>query len=116
MNYLTLGIGLTIVALGTSLPEMTTCLIAVSKKEEGIAVGNVIGSNIFNVLFVLGVSGMLHPITVTSEILFDLFFMIGTSILLFIPTFFFGRISKQIGFLYFAVYIIYLSIKLNSLG
>ncbi|MBK5247527.1 MAG: calcium/sodium antiporter, partial [Peptostreptococcaceae bacterium] len=46
-------IGLTIVALGTSLPELTTCLIALSKKEEGIAVGNVIGSNILNVLFVL---------------------------------------------------------------
>ncbi|MBK5262554.1 MAG: sodium:calcium antiporter, partial [Peptostreptococcaceae bacterium] len=83
---------------------------------EGIAVGNVIGSNILNVLFVLGVSGMLHPITVTSDIFFDLFFMIGTSILLFIPTFFFGRISKPVGFLYVAVYIVYLSVKLNSLG
>jgi cation:H+ antiporter len=109
-------IGLTIVALGTSLPEITTCLIAVSKKEEGIAVGNVIGSNILNVLFVLGISGILHPITVTSDIFFDLFFMIGTSILRFIPTFFFGRISKKVGFLYVAVYIIYLSVKLNSIG
>lgn len=109
-------IGLTVIALGTSLPELVTCLIAVFKKEEAIAVGNVIGSNIFNVLFVLGMSGALHPITVTSDIFFDIISMIGASILFFISVFFFGRISRNIGIIYFAFYLIYLAIKLNGLA
>lgn len=109
-------IGMTVVAFGTSLPELITSLVAVYKREQDIAVGNIIGSNIFNVLFVLGISGLLHPITVTSDVFFDLFVMLSASILLFIPTFFFGKISKRTGFIYVAVYIIYLSIKLNSLG
>ncbi|MBP2665109.1 MAG: sodium:proton exchanger [Firmicutes bacterium] len=109
-------IGVTIVALGTSLPEFSTCLVAVHKKEAAIAVGNIIGSNIFNVLFVLGMSGVLHPIEVTSDIILDLFVMIGASVLLFISIFFSGRISRKTGFVYFSAYVIYLTIKLNSLG
>ncbi len=109
-------IGVTIVAFGTSLPELSTCLAAVHKKEAAIAVGNIIGSNIYNVLFVLGMSGVLHPIEVTSDIVLDLFVMIGASILLFISIFFSGRISRKTGFVYFSAYVIYLTIKLNSLG
>lgn len=109
-------IGLTVVALGTSLPELVTCLIAAIKKESAIAVGNIIGSNIFNVLFVLGVSGILHPVSITPDIYFDLAAMLVTSVLLIIPTFFFGRISRRSGFILVSVYVIYLLIKIYSLA
>ena len=109
-------IGLTIVAVGTSLPELVTCLIAVFKKEEDIAVGNIVGSNIFNILFVMGISGMIHPIEIGSDVYLDMFIMLFASILLFIPAYFFGKISKISGFIYFAAYIIYLSYKITNLG
>jgi cation:H+ antiporter len=109
-------IGLTIVAFGTSLPELVTCLIAVFRREEDIAIGNIIGSNIFNVLFVLGLSALLHPILITPDVFFDLFSMVAVSVLLFIPTFLFGRISRMWGFVFLTAYILYLAIKLNGLG
>lgn len=108
-------IGLTLIAFGTSLPELVTCLVAVYKKEEDIAVGNIIGSNIMNILFVLGLSGLLHPISIRPEVFFDLFFMTATSVLLLIPTLLFGIISKKWGFALLSAYILYLAIKLNSL-
>ncbi len=109
-------IGLTIVAFGTSLPELVTCLMAVIKNEKDIAVGNIVGSNIMNILLVLGVSGLLHSITVTGcEIFFDMIVMVGASILLLVPTYFFGKISRITGFIFFSYYIIYLSIKLSGL-
>jgi cation:H+ antiporter len=109
-------IGLTIVAFGTSLPELVTCLIAVFKKEEDIAVGNIIGSNIINVLFVLGISGLIHPISIRPKVFFDLFSMVVASVLLWIPTFFFGRISRKWGFVFLTAYVIYLTINVNGLG
>lgn len=109
-------IGITIVAFGTSLPELVTCLIAAVKKEEDIAVGNIIGSNIFNVLFVLGLSGMIHPISVGNEVFADMLFMVGASILLLVPTYFAGNISKKSGFVFFAYYVLFLAYKLSSLG
>lgn len=64
-------IGLTIVAFGTSLPELVTSCIAARKKETDIAVGNIVGSNLFNILFVLGTSAVITPIAYTSEFIFD---------------------------------------------
>ena len=64
-------IGLTIVAVGTSLPELVTSIAACKKGENDIAIGNVIGSNTFNILLVLGASGMILPLTVDSGLLFD---------------------------------------------
>lgn len=107
-------IGLTIIAFGTSLPELVTCLVAVYKKQEEIAVGNIIGSNIFNILLVLGLSVTLHPITITPDIFFDISVMIGASILFFVSIFFFGKISRGIGVVYLIIYFIYLGIKLNG--
>lgn len=108
-------IGLTIVAFGTSLPELVTCLIAAVKKEEDIAIGNVLGSNIINILFVLGVSGAIHPIRVDSAVLFDLFAMLGASVLILVPTYFYGRISKRSGFVFISYYAIYMAWKISSL-
>ncbi|MEL7655962.1 MAG: calcium/sodium antiporter [Bacillota bacterium] len=109
-------IGLTVVAFGTSLPELVACLIAAIKKEEDIALGNIIGSNIFNILFVLGVSGVLHPITAAGpDIFYDLLIMIGASVLLMVPAYFYGRLSKRTGFVFISYYIIFLAIKLSAL-
>ena len=73
-------IGLTIVALGTSLPELVTSIVAARKNEVGLAVGNVIGSNIFNLMLILGTSALLHPIAVNFASFFDLIILILMSL------------------------------------
>ena len=73
-------IGLTIIAIGTSLPELVTSVVASKKGENGLAVGNCVGSCIFNVLLILGVSATIHPIGVSMEAIFDLAIMIVLSI------------------------------------
>lgn len=83
-------IGLTIVAIGTSLPELVTSVTAAKKQETGIALGNAVGSNIFNILFILGASSVLTPINVASELFIDTIILIAVSILLFI----FARTKK----------------------
>lgn len=74
-------IGLTIVAVGTSLPELVTSVVAARKGETGLAVGNVIGSNIFNLLFILGISAMIHPVAVNAASVYDLGILIFVSLL-----------------------------------
>ena len=69
-------IGLTIVAMGTSLPELVTSIVASRKGENGLALGNVIGSNIFNILMILGISSAIHPIAVTIQSSYDLIVLI----------------------------------------
>ncbi len=77
-------IGLTIVAFGTSVPELATSVIAALKKQMDISIGNIIGSNIFNILSVLGITSLIKPINVNPAILsFDIYVMIGISALLF---------------------------------
>ena len=76
-------IGLTIIAVGTSLPELATSLIAALRRQSEIAIGNIIGSNIFNVLGILGVTALITPIPVASRFLtFDLPVMIAVSLVL----------------------------------
>lgn len=77
-------IGLTIVAVGTSLPELVTSVVAARKGETGLAVGNVVGSNIFNILFILGISSAIHPIGVNVASIYDMVILIGISILVFL--------------------------------
>lgn len=76
-------IGLTIVAVGTSLPELMTSVIAGLKKKSDIAVGNIVGSNIFNIFFILGVTGLIRPLPFAEALNFDLFFTIFATLLLF---------------------------------
>lgn len=73
-------IGLTVVALGTSLPELVTSIVAAHKGENGMAVGNVIGSNIFNLMFILGISSIIHPVAVNLASVMDLAILIVVSI------------------------------------
>ncbi len=86
-------IGLTIVAIGTSLPELVTSIVASRKGESGLALGNAIGSNIFNILFILGMSSSIRPITVAAENITDTVVLIGVCILMLL----FGRFGKQVG-------------------
>jgi len=88
-------IGLTVVALGTSLPELVTSIMAVIKKKPDIAVGNVIGSNIFNMLMVLGISGMINPISYDVSLNKDFIFLIVITLILFL-TLFVGK-KRKIG-------------------
>lgn len=85
-------VGLTIVAIGTSLPELVTSIVAARKGQNGMAVGNVVGSNIFNLLLILGVSSSIHPIAVSMESLVDIFVLIVISIICFI----FSKTGKKI--------------------
>lgn len=76
-------IGLTLVAIGTSLPELATSVAAAFRKQADVAIGNVIGSNVFNLLGIIGIAGLVGPLTVPAELLaFDLWVMLGVSLLL----------------------------------
>lgn len=101
-------VGLTIVSLGTSLPELVTSIIAVRKGETDIAIGNVIGSNIFNILFVLGLSSTISPIIVNQENLIDSLILLGVSLMCYVLTCFKSRIGNKKGFLMVATYIIFM--------
>lgn len=112
-------IGLTIVAAGTSLPELATSVIAGLKGERDIAVGNAIGSNLFNILFVLGIAALVSPVglSVPPEALsFDLWVMLGVAGLA-LPVFITGyRISRWEGVVFLVFYGIYLCFIVLSAG
>ncbi|MBR6578718.1 MAG: calcium/sodium antiporter [Clostridia bacterium] len=86
-------IGLTVVALGTSLPELVTSLVAAKKGEAGIAVGNAVGSCLFNVLFILGITGAITPLRVDSELLTDTAFLAIVTLIVYL----FAAKGKKIG-------------------
>lgn len=106
-------IGLTIVAVGTSLPELASSLIAIRKKEHDIAIGNVLGSNLFNTLAVVGIAGVISPLAVPAEVLYrDISVMAGLTVLLFIFGYGFkkqGRITRLEGSLLLLIFIAYTS-------
>lgn len=89
-------IGLTIVAIGTSLPELVTSLMAARRGENDIALGNVIGSNLFNILFILGISTALNPIGVQFVSVLDVLFLTAISLVFMIPAWR-GKISRPVG-------------------
>ena len=85
------AIGLTLIAVGTSLPELATTTVAAIRRQADVALGNVIGSNMFNLLAIIGIAALVGPIPVAEEFLsFDLWVMLAASLLL-IPFVFFGR-------------------------
>lgn len=88
-------IGVTIVAAGTSLPELATSVIAAFKKNNDIAVGNIVGSNIFNIFFILGVSSMVKPIDYNAVFNNDLYLLFAGTILLFLFMFLGGKKSLE---------------------
>ena len=100
-------IGLTIVAIGTSLPELVTSLVASRKKESGLALGNAIGSNIFNILFILGMSAVLSPIPAAAETMIDVVLMSGVAVLMLVFAGSKKGFSKLEGILCVALYVMY---------
>ena len=101
-------VGLTVVAVGTSLPELVTSVIAAKKGQVDMALGNVIGSNLFNILFVLGISATINPIIADKTIVFDLVFMMTITLLLFGLSFT-RKLDKKVGFLFLGLYVLYIS-------
>lgn len=101
-------IGLTIVAVGTSLPELVTSVVATRKGETDIAIGNVIGSNIFNILFVLGMSMLINPINITSIVMIDILFMTIISVLLIMITKSKNKLTRTDGVMFIIIYLIYM--------
>lgn len=101
-------VGLTIVSLGTSLPELVTSIMAVKKGETDIAIGNVIGSNIFNILFVIGLSSSVASLPVNYQSLIDIIILLGVSIMCYIFTCFNSRIGNKKGFIMVITYIAFM--------
>ena len=103
-------IGLTIVALGTSLPELVTSIAAARKGQSELAVGNVVGSNILNIFFILGVTSLINPIPITGQNLADILTLLAVTIFMFILIFIFTarRVGKIKGYLMLGAYGFYL--------
>ena len=107
-------IGVTIVALGTSAPELTASIVAAYRKESGISIGNLIGSNIFNIMAVIGITGMVNPVSISSKIMsFDMYWLLGISLMI-LPLIIIGsRIGRLKGLLLLIIYISYIALVLN---
>jgi cation:H+ antiporter len=103
-------IALTIIAIGTSLPELATSVVAARAKKADMAIGNVIGSNIVNTFFILGTTAIIKPLPISASLNTDLAVNLGASILLFIATFIISRniLGRQEGIVFVSLYIVYL--------
>lgn len=107
-------IGLTVVAFGTSLPELVTSMVAAKKGESDLALGNVIGSNIFNIIFILGFSSVISPMTVNVLTIYDIIVLIGVSAVVWL----FCKSKKQVSRLeggimlaMYAAYFVYILLR-----
>ena len=100
-------IGLTVVALGTSLPELVTSVVAAKKGESGIALGNAVGSSIFNVLFILGMAGVIRPMSADTEFFIDTAVLIAVSVMVLIFAFTKRKTSRLEGVVCALVYVAY---------
>jgi cation:H+ antiporter len=104
-------IGLTIVAIATSLPELVTSLVAMRKNERDIVLGNCIGSNIFNILLVMGLSTTIHPFRIQENMTFDLLLIIAIVGLIFLISLFTKKVSRFFGIVLVMGYFLYLLSK-----
>jgi cation:H+ antiporter len=103
-------IGLTIVAAGTSLPELATSVVAAIKKESDVAIGNIVGSNIFNILGILGLTAVIKPLNVVGINMTDGMFMLGLAVILLPFAFIQKRIARVEGTIFLSIYGAYLYI------
>ena len=102
-------ISVTIIAFGTSVPELATSVIAAFKKEMDISIGNIIGSNIFNILSILGITVLVHPIEINAASLnVDMYWMIGIALLLILPILIWKKIDRKFGLLFVLIYFAYI--------
>jgi cation:H+ antiporter len=102
-------IGLTIVAVGTSLPELATCLVASFKKQDDISIGNLVGSNIFNTLLVTGTAGVVSPLSITKRLAgADYWIMVSVSAVFMVMAIIGKKISRIDGAILFCIYVGYI--------
>ena len=105
-------IGLTVVAVGTSLPELATTIVAAYRKHADVALGNVIGSSLFNILGILGLVSVIHPISAPHEIAaFDIWIMLGVTALVLAPVFSGMRISRPVGGMFVLCYAGFIAVQ-----
>lgn len=103
-------ISLTVIALGTSLPELVSSLTAIRKKHHGISVGNILGANILNITSVIAISSLINDLPILAQnIKIDFLFMIGLLLLLILPTMKKSKLYRIQGFLMLGTYIIYIT-------
>jgi cation:H+ antiporter len=112
-------IGVTVVALGTSAPELVASLIAAYRQQADLSIGNLIGSNIFNIFAVVGITAIVKPIQVAPEVVsFDMWWMLGVALAL-IPIMYLGtsigRIKGSVLFLLYCIYILFIVFKIKGL-
>tara|TARA_R110002124_G_scaffold10031_1_gene50693 strand:- start:6471 stop:7454 length:984 start_codon:yes stop_codon:yes gene_type:complete len=101
-------IGLTVVAVGTSVPELVTSAVAAWRRQGGIALGNVLGSNIYNILFIGGLTGVIAPTGVPASIMaFDLWALVAVLLVVMVFAFSGGRLSRKEGLILVAAYLAY---------
>ena len=111
------AISATMIAVGTSIPELTTSVIAAIRKETDISIGNIMGSNVFNIGFVLGITAVTRPVQVNPLALgFDIFWMAGVAVLLPVMILLPGRslISRWKGLAMLSLYLVYLYLVLHQ--
>lgn len=110
-------VGLTIVAVGTSLPELATTISAAKKGENNLVLGNVIGSNILNILFIIGVSSVITPLKFNTDMLIDLVIMLGVTV--FVSIFALrGKLTRNTGIVLmstYGIYVVYLLLRTFSI-
>ncbi len=105
-------IGLTVVAVGSSLPELATSIVAAYRKHADVALGNVIGSSVFNILGILGLVSVIHPIAAPKEIaVLDIWIMLGVTALVLTPVFAGWRISRALGTIFVLLYAGFIAVQ-----
>ncbi len=106
-------IGLTIIAAGTSMPELATSVVAAIKKRSDIAIGNIVGSNIFNILLILGVTGLIQPISTPEINYMDTLFVVILGLVLWLFIKFSSHVRRWQGVIFILIYVFYFFIKFS---
>lgn len=107
-------IGLSLVAAGTSLPELATSVVAALRGHSAIALGNILGSNIYNLLAILGVTALVAPVPIPHRVAdFDIYLVVAVALAAMVPIFTGGRLGRGIGFVFLAFYAVYVGLLLG---
>lgn len=106
-------IGLSIIALGTSLPELSTCVIAAMRRQTDLIIGNILGSNVFNILMILGVASIVKPIAggqIAEQVAkVDIWVVLAISVIFALLLFFYRKIDRAVGIVFILLYILYIA-------
>jgi cation:H+ antiporter len=102
-------VGLTIVAIGTSLPELVTSIVAISKKENDLSIGNAIGSNIFNIIFILGATSTISGLALSNEAIVDLTIMLSSGLILLLVAYTSKELKRWHGITFVLLYVSYIA-------